>query len=732
MAAGSPTGPQETRNFTDLAPYIPWEILDLLGEAAKTSKNKNFTEATSFLVFKTLLERKGLRPILEGLKISGQKITEVENNLKTNSDSAFLGASYRDVISKGLVVFSLNIRKALLLAFLWANRGALESRRFTPIGLSDFILALLLLPDLSLSSLKLELEKTYLGKLTYLLETNQEGLAHQPDFSGESGLTKELTKELSEKTIFNRDLETQEVLRVLVRQKRNNVLLVGEPGIGKKAVVLALIKKLQASDFGNPLKDFTFLSLDLQALGGLSARENLGKLLEIELKQKSPVVLLLENIEVFKTKEEVSLFTNFLYNLSLSVQTRFIWLSSPGFYNQFLQSESLASQNFEKITISEMGLSQMDAILTSVAGNIEKFHKVKINPKIFDDLIALCKRYMKERALPEQAISLLEESASDVAVSGRTQVEPEDVLKIISQKTGVPVTSLTISEKERLLHLEAAIGEQVIGQEEAVRKVSEAIRRSRAGLKDPKKPIGSFLFLGPTGVGKTELAKALARVVFDSEKAFVRLDMSEYSEQHTSQRLIGAPPGYVGYEEGGQLTNPILARPYSLVLLDEIEKAHPKLFDIFLQVLDDGRLTDSQGRLVDFKNTIIIATSNIAQDEILAGENQHDSLKPVILGTEGTPGSDSGQARMTNNREFFESKILPRLKEHFRLEFINRFEEIVLFNALSKEDLKKIAQIKLADVRKRLESQKITLNVTDETLVKLVDDSFDPKFGARP
>jgi ATP-dependent Clp protease ATP-binding subunit ClpA len=248
--------------------------------------------------------------------------------------------------------------------------------------------------------------------------------------------------------------------------------------------------------------------------------------------------------------------------------------------------------------------------------------------------------------------------------------------------------------------------------------VSEAIKRSRAGLKDPKKPIGSFLFLGPTGVGKTELAKALARTVFDSEKAFVRLDMSEYGEQHTTQRLIGSPPGYVGYEEGGQLTNPVMERPYCLILLDEIEKAHPKVFDVFLQVLDDGRLTDSQGRLADFKNTIIIATSNIGQDEILEGELERQNS---ITG-----------GKTYDEKLFFEQKIMPKLKEHFRPEFINRFDDIIVFRALSKEDLKKIAKIKLSDVIKRLSERKINLSIKEETLDLLAESSYDVKFGARP
>jgi ATP-dependent Clp protease ATP-binding subunit ClpC len=524
--------------------------------------------------------------------------------------------------------------------------------------------------------------------------------------------------ELSKKDVFGRAEESQEVLRVLARQKKNNVILVGEAGVGKKAIILAALKKISTDTGLVSFEGCHFVSLDIQALTPTGTEANIGKMLEQEILEKSPAIVFLENMETFKTKEQISVFVNFLYNLELKTKARFILSVGSSYYNQFLQTDPLISQNFELIKVPALTQSEVIKILGAVKSSMESFHKVKLDESVFPDLVSLSGRFLRDEALPQKAISLLEEAASDASISGRKEVSREDLLKIISQKSGVPMSSLTVSDKEKLTRLEEDLSRQVIGQPEAVKVVSEAIKRSRAGLKDPKKPIGSFLFLGPTGVGKTELAKALARTVFDSEKAFVRLDMSEYGEQHTTQRLIGSPPGYVGYEEGGQLTNPVMERPYCLILLDEIEKAHPKVFDVFLQVLDDGRLTDSQGRLADFKNTIIIATSNIGQDEILEGELERQNS---ITG-----------GKTYDEKLFFEQKIMPKLKEHFRPEFINRFDDIIVFRALSKEDLKKIAKIKLSDVIKRLSERKINLSIKEGTLDLLAESSYDVKFGARP
>ncbi len=345
---------------------------------------------------------------------------------------------------------------------------------------------------------------------------------------------------------------------------------------------------------------------------------------------------------------------------------------------------------------------------------LEDFHSVKIDDNAIRDSVVLSKRYIQDRHLPDKAIDLLDEASSKIALENKTVLTTEDIRDIISNRTGIPVNSLSADDQSKLSNLEELLAQSVIGQPHGIHVVSEAIRRARAGLKDPNKPTGSFLFLGPSGVGKTELAKVLAREIYNTEKALIRLDMSEFSEQHTVQRLVGAPPGYVGYDEGGQLTNPVWDQPYSLILLDEIEKAHPKVFDVFLQVLDDGRLTDGQGRTVDFKNTIIIATSNIASSEIMEEIKKAEDKETL------------------SSSEFVDNIITPILRDYFRPEFINRFDEIVVFNPLGIEELIQIAKLQIKKIQKRLEEKGIIIEVSDETLRSFATEAYNPDFGARP
>lgn len=712
MSMVNTTSQKEERGVSDITQALSSGVIRWLSQSATYSKESGSAVVSPYTLIKALIIRRDLRDVRDEI-FSSLAISAEETN------SALAEVSDQEPHQKyqGVVWFSENVRKALLFSFLISGGIKSKSGAERMVRPGHFFSALLIVPGLFEFGKRLKVNVEAYAKMV-----RKELLALPEEESkwpgGLEELTKDLGLELSKKEIFGRTTESQEILRVLARQKKNDVVLVGEAGVGKKAVVLAALKKISE---GLGLANFEgchFLNLDIQALTPTGTEANIGKLLEQEILEKSPAIVYLENVESFKTKEQVSVFLNYLYNLEQNTKARFIISVGNGYYNQFLQSDPQIFQNYELIRVPELPVSELVKILGVVKNSMETFHKVKIDESVFPDLVALSGRFLKDEAQPQKAISLLEEAASDASISGRKEVNREDMLKIISQKSGVPISSLTVSDKEKLTHLEEELGRQVIGQTEAVKVVSEAIRRSRAGLKDPKKPIGSFLFLGPTGVGKTELAKALARVVFDSEKAFVRLDMSEYGEQHTTQRLIGSPPGYIGYEEGGQLTNPVMARPYCLILLDEIEKAHPKVFDVFLQVLDDGRLTDSQGRLADFKNTIIIATSNIGQDEILEGEAERQSVK------------DRGE--IFDQKLFFEQKIMPKLKEHFRPEFINRFDDIIVFRALTPEDLKKIAKIKLAEVVSRLSEKKINLSIKEETLTALAKSSYDIKFGARP
>jgi len=343
-------------------------------------------------------------------------------------------------------------------------------------------------------------------------------------------------------------------------------------------------------------------------------------------------------------------------------------------------------------------------ILKAVAAKLTKHHGVAIDDQVIEASVDLSSRYVQDRFLPDKAIDILDEATSGAKVAGKAAITVEDLKTVLSQRTGIPITSLTAEESLQLLNLEEKLKTQVIGQDQAVRAVCDVIKRSRAGLKDPNRPIGSFLLLGPTGVGKTELAKALSRTVYGSEKVMVRLDMSEFTEAHTADKLIGAPPGYVGYEEGGQLTNPIRQHPYSLILLDELEKAHPKVFDVFLQVLEDGRLTDSQGHTADFKNTIIIMTSNIDVGTI-----------PRSLGGGGS-----------------RTALMKALSSYLRPEFLNRIDEIIVMNKLGVNEIKAIAKLQLNQVISRLKAKNITLTVPEAVLDKLAKLANVSEFGARP
>src|SRR3989344_456277 len=372
-------------------------------------------------------------------------------------------------------------------------------------------------------------------------------------------------------------------------------------------------------------------------------------------------------------------------------------------FRQYIEKDPALERRFEPVFVEEPSPEATLKILEAVCIKLKKHHQVEIEPAALQAAIDLSSRYVQDRFLPDKAIDLLDEATSGVKIAGKASVTVEDIKQVLAQRTGIPVTALTQEESLQLLDLDKQLKQQVIGQDQAVNAVCDVIKRSRAGLKDPNRPIGSFLLLGPTGGGKTELAKALARTVYKSEKAMVRLDMSEFTEAHTADKLIGAPPGYVGYEEGGQLTNPIRHRPYSLILLDELEKGHPKVYDVFLQVLEDGRLTDSQGHTVDFKNTIIIMTSNIDVSQFI---------------------DDPKKAGRTD--------VMKALTSYLRPEFLNRIDDIIIMNALTLENIKQIARLQLNKLTEKLKQKQIALTIPDATLDKLAELGNVKEFGARP
>ncbi|HPT53409.1 MAG TPA: ATP-dependent Clp protease ATP-binding subunit [Fervidobacterium sp.] len=585
--------------------------------------------------------------------------------------------------------------------------------------------------------------------------------------------------------VIGREDEIERVMQILVRRKKNNPVLIGEPGVGKSSIVEGLAQRIVQGEVPEPLKGKTIFSLDVAALvAGTKYRgefeKRMKELLQV-VRGNKDIILFIDELHMIVgagSAEGAVDAANILKPALARGELHCIGATTPDEYRKYIEKDAALERRFQKIYVQEPTPQMAVEILKGLKPKYESHHKVSYTDHSLEAAVYLSQRYITDHFLPDKAIDVLDEAGArarlklfvipselqllklkvesvkkekEIAVSSQNYetaaelktreqslkeeynekytawmkeveekivtVDVADIEEVVAGWTGIPLKKLEETEREKLLKLEMALHERVVGQEEAINAIARAIRRARSGLKDPRKPVGAFLFLGPTGVGKTELAKALAEYLFGDEKSLIRFDMSEYMEKFSVSRLIGAPPGYVGYEEGGALTEKVRRRPFSVILFDEIEKAHPDVFNILLQIMDDGRLTDSQGHIVDFRNTIVIMTSNIGGSEIVSSRKSLGFVE-----------------NETYEQEFSEmkDKVIEEVKKVFRPEFINRVDEIIVFHKLTKQHIEQIIEILLRDIRARLSEREINLVLSPEAKEFLVNVGYDSIYGARP
>ena len=634
-----------------------------------------------------------------------------------------------------------------------------------------------------------------LGSSTNGDHSGQEGANNNGDLGELTDFATDLNESAKQGKIdpvIGRDTEIQRVIQILSRRTKNNPVLIGEPGVGKTAIAEGLAQRIVNGNVPEILRNKRIISLSISSmLAGAKYRgefeERLKKAID-EVQQHDDMIIFIDEIHTLVgagATEGAMDAANILKPALARGEFQVIGATTLDEYKKHIEKDAALERRFQPVQVGEPNEEDALEILRGLRDRYEAFHKAKITDEALKAAVTLSSRYITDRFLPDKAIDVVDEAASKVrmkvfsaapdvkALEDRLNavkkekeaavtsqdfekaaklrdeeqalvkeiddkktvakeesdqkliVTEEDIAAVVAQWTGIPVAKIAEEESETLLHLEDELHKRVIGQDDAVTAVAKAVRRARAGLKDPKRPIGSFLFLGPTGVGKTELARALASSLFGDESAMIRLDMSEYMEKHTVSRLVGAPPGYVGYEEGGQLTDAVRRKPYSVILLDEVEKAHADFFNILLQVLDDGRLTDSQGRTVDFRNTVIIMTSNLGAKALHKNSTELGFLAPKKA------ESHSNDSKKIDFKEAKKS-VLDAVKRHFRPEFLNRIDEMIVFHPLTEEDLTKIVTILMSDVIKRLGERDLHLEITPEAMKLLVKEGSDFTMGARP
>ena len=635
-----------------------------------------------------------------------------------------------------------------------------------------------------LMTLNVNIQKLFQDLLLAAGIDPKEYMENQKDGETVGGIIDQYSTDLTQEAregkldpVIGREKEIARIMEILSRRTKNNPCLVGEPGVGKTAIVEGLARQIAEGIVPESMKDKRIMVLDLPGMiAGSKYRgefeERMKKLIR-EVKTAGNIILFLDELHTIigaGGAEGAIDASNILKPSLARGEMQLIGATTLTEYRKYIEKDAALERRFQPVTVEEPTEDECIRILEGLKEKYEAHHDVEIEEDALKAAVHMSCRYINDRFLPDKAIDVLDESCSKVKLRGfkvpenivgteircgkleqekeaalkagdiekaselhreqkeaekkleqakkrfnkknekkKVPVTEEDVADVISMWTRIPVTRLNESESERLKKLDKTLEKRVIGQEEAIQALSKAVKRGRVGLKDPARPIGSFLFLGPTGVGKTELSKALAEALFGNEEDMIRVDMSEYMEKHSVSKLIGSPPGYVGYEEGGQLSEKVRRNPYSVLLFDEIEKAHPDVFNVLLQVLDDGRITDSQGRTVDFKNTILIMTSNIGSPYLLDGIDENGEIKPEA-----------------------QSQVMDDLRGHFRPEFLNRLDEIIMFKPLTKSNIGKIVDLMVGELDKRLADQELSLELTDAAKDQVIENGYDPVYGARP